>query len=46
MIVTSMIATLDDAMMPAVGPAAQASPATNVQSTSRAMNSRTWEPVR
>ncbi|SCD93429.1 hypothetical protein GA0115244_113976 [Streptomyces sp. DvalAA-19] len=35
MIVTSMIATLDEAMIPPVGPAAQASPARKVQAPSR-----------
>lgn len=45
MIVTSMIETLEPAMMPPVGPAAQLIPAANVQRTSRARKSRVWETV-
>ncbi len=44
--VTSMIATLEEAMMPTVGPAAQLSPERNVHRESRARKSSRWDPVR
>ncbi|GGY44068.1 hypothetical protein GCM10010363_26210 [Streptomyces omiyaensis] len=44
--VTSMIATLEEAMMPAVGPAAQARPERKVHSSSRARKRIVCDPVR
>ncbi len=44
-IVTSMMATLDAAMMPPVGPAAQARPARKVQTPSRQRKSTTCAPL-
>ncbi|GAA1909247.1 hypothetical protein GCM10009837_36880 [Streptomyces durmitorensis] len=46
MTVTSMIATLEEAMMPMVGPAAQLRPERKVQRERRARKRRVWEPVR
>ncbi|CAM5328694.1 hypothetical protein SMICM304S_01478 [Streptomyces microflavus] len=45
MIVTSMIATLAEAMIPPVGPAAQARPARKVQPPSRQRKSTGFEAV-
>jgi hypothetical protein len=45
-IVTSIIATFDDAMIPVVGPAAQARPARNVHRTRSARKRTRWPPVR